>query len=423
MRGNFDGTSAAQFMQAAVVGRFSKIPGLVWKEKSGRVRQNELSADFASPNLNVTEYYTSVAGQILRYRAFDSAALLKRWLHHPEISIFKTGCAASPLFVSQETSGELPAFRAPEDVYRDIAELCRFSPAPVSIKGDIRMPGENYGERLLSLLQHRPVANQLVLELGDAAPAFFIQEIARASPGFRLNIAPGSHDESVRKMLGHTYSNRDLESTIESALRAKVQSVEILFLIGLPGQTAESVIETTIYCEYLLRRFDGDRRLSLSIAPCSLPCSSPLLESPESYGFKPRFRTFEQRLDALALPGWKDRLEYQTAEMSTEQIAAATYGSLIFLVRLKAKYGQLPYRKSEEIVANYARGIEMSYRLDEIIKNGRTDELASLKPEIDRINDYAAGSHQNLSLPLMMMRPQNLLALGKAMAESNPWRR
>lgn len=421
MRGNFNETSAAQFMQVASSGRFGKIPGLVWKEKRGRVRQNELSEEPDTASLDVTECYTSVVSQIWRYRNFDSAALLNSWLRRPEVSIFKTGCAGPSLFTRHEASREPLAFRAPEDVYRDIAEICRFSPAPVSIKGDIRASGKHDAERLLSLLQHKPVANTLIFELNDAAPAFFIQEIARASPRFQLNIAPGSHDVAIRKTLGQAYSNRDLESTIESALKARVQGVEILFLVGLPGQTAESVVETTVYCEYLLRRFDGDRRLWLSIAQYSLPSGSPIVESPGSYGFRPRFRTFAEYLEVLVLTGWKDRLAYETAEMPAEQMAAATYGALTFMARLKAKYGQIPYKKAEDMAANYAQGMEMTNNLGKIVKSDRMAELALLKPEIDRINAYNRRPRPHL--PMMMARPQNLLALGKALVNNKPKRR
>jgi hypothetical protein len=317
----------------------------------------------------------------------------------------------------------LPAFREPEDIYQDIVEICRFSPAPVSINGDIRTPDKHYAERLLSLLQHKPVANPLIFDLSDVAPAFFIQEIARAVRRFRLRITPGSHDTAIRKMLGHPYSNKDLESTIAAALRAGAGRIEVLFLVGLPGQTAESVIDTTAYIEYLLRHFDGDRRLSLSIAPCLLPAHSPLFGKPESYGFKPRFHTFEEYLKALVLPGWKDRLEYQTAQMSAEQMAEATYDALMRLVRLRAKYGQLQGRKAEDVAANYARGMEMTSRLDEIVKGGCTDELSSLKPEIERINNHDTKIPRRTSPPLMLSRPPNLLALWKALANNRPRQR
>ena len=341
------------------------------------------------------------------------------------VGIFKTGYTGFYSFPGRETrespASITPVFRTPEDVYRDIVEVCRFSPDSVSIKGDIRMPGKHYAERFLSQLQHRPVANALIFELSDTAPAFFVQEIARAVPGFRLKIAPGSHDEIVRKGLGYPYSNKDLESTIAAALKARARRVEVLFLVGLPGQTAESVIDTTTYCEYLLRRFDGDRRLAISIAPCSLLPGSRDFGKPESYGFRPRFHSLEESINAMALPGWKDGLGYQTAEMSAEHIAVATYDAMMRLVRLKGKYGQLPYRKVEDTVANYARGMEMSSRLDEIVKNGRTDEMTLLNPQIDRINHYNVRFRRRLGFPLMLARPQNIVALWKAMANNSPW--
>ena len=408
MRGNFDGTSAVQLLKSIAAGKFGQVSNLVWKDQRGRVRRNELSVELVSTRINITEYYMCVIRQLLSYRDFDSASLLKRWLRHPAISIY-----------TAEPVSSLPtAFREPEDVYHDIVEMCCFSSAPVSLKGDIRIPGKHYAERLLSLLQHKPVANSLLFELSDAAPDFFIQEIARAAPGFWLNIVPGSHDEILRRNLGYTFSNNDLESTIEAALRARAGRMEVAFMVGLPGQTTASVIHTTAYCEYLLRRFDGDRRLSLSINSCLLPTDFPVFGRPESYGFIPRFHTFDEYLKSFGLPGWNDRLEYQTTEMSAEQIAKTTYDALMRLVRLKAKYGQLPCKTVEDMVANYARGREMVNRLHEIITSGRMDEQASLQAEVDSINAYNAEPRRQVVLPLMLARPQNLLAMWKALVNN-----
>lgn len=426
VRGNFDASSAGQLLQAVKNGKFAKIPNLVWKDKRGRRHENELSVIASSTTLNVTEYYKNVTSQILRYRDCSGARILGNYLRHPEINIFNTNSAVQHLLLNSETSGEPAAsihyaFRAPEDVYRDIKEICRFSPAAVLIKGDMRLPGKHYAEHILSLLQHKPVANPLVFDLSDTASAFFIQEIARAAPGFCLNMVPGSHDEAVRKKQGRSYSNRDIESTIEAALKAGAGFVKIVFLVGLPGQTAKSVIDTLAYCEHLLRRFDGDRRLYLSIAPCLLPADCDFV-SHENPGFKPLFHTLTEYLKASALPGWRYRLEYQTAEMPAEQLVEATYDALIRMVHLKAKYGQLAYRKAEDIAENYSRGKEMAGRLEKLIKDNLDGELLSLKPEIDRINAYTAGLPRRQGLPVMFSRPQNLAVLLKAIAHNSPRR-
>jgi hypothetical protein len=317
--------------------------------------------------------------------------------------------------VELETTAH-PAFRAPENVYHDLVETCRFSPAPILIKNDIRIPGDHFGERLLSLLQHKPVANPLIFELDSPASAFFIQEVARAAPGFRLNIAPCSHDEAVRKRMGQTYSNKELESTIEAAMRARADRVEVMFLTGLPGQTAESVTDTVAYCEYLLRRFDGDRRLSLSIAPFGQSRGFTLGADSERCGFKPRFDSFEEFLKALALPSWQDRLEYETAVMSAAHLAETIYNAWTRLAQLKAKYGQIPYKHAEDLAKNYATGMEMTKHLEEIVRNGHADELAFLEPEIDRINDQDANPRPH-AFPLILSRPQNLLVLFKSLSK------
>ena len=138
-----------------------------------------------STHINISKYYTEAIAQKIKYRDSGAVSILHKWLSHPSAGIHKTGSAAD--------------FRTPEDIYSDILEICRFSPCEVLIKGDIRLPGRHFAERLLSLLQHKTVSNTLVLEISMAADDSYIHEIARSVPQFRLNIIPGSHDEKLRK--------------------------------------------------------------------------------------------------------------------------------------------------------------------------------------------------------------------------------
>jgi len=53
---------------------------------------------------------------------------------------------------------------------------------------------------------------------------------------------------------------------IEAACGPEPEAWKSAFSSASRLQTADSVLQTTAYCEYLLRKFDGDRRLSLSFA-------------------------------------------------------------------------------------------------------------------------------------------------------------
>jgi hypothetical protein len=409
VRGSFDGNSAVQFLKAIKTRRFAQIGSLVWKDKRGIVHDNVATEKSSSTNINIAEYYAEAIAQKLRYRCAGGVSLLRKWLMCPSVSIYKkTGGAAD--------------FRTPEDVYFDIVEICRFSPCDVLIKGDIRLPGRHFAERLLSLLQHKTVANVLVFEISAAADAFYMREIARSIPRFRLNIAPGSHDETLREKNGISYSNADLESTIAASLKVRPVQSRVLFLTGLPGQAQDSLGDTVGYCEYLLRRFDGDKRLNIALALCPPPPDIPLQESLERYGYFPGMNVPNFPVGDSAYPGKNKKAGRRKAGMDAEQIALSAYDSLIKLARLENKYGQLQYREAEIMAMDYESGMKMTERLYRAAKSGRYEEIAALKPEVDRIVGARAKKYAGNAGSLAFSRPQNALALCRAVINNHPLR-
>jgi hypothetical protein len=405
--------TALQLIEADTAAKTGKIPGLVWKEKRGRVRHNEISGEQPSSNINITESYRGAINQIKRYRDFGGYASLLDLLTHPEVSIYEQGSEPSPLFgPGKPQEAKSAPFREPEDVFEDALQLCRHSPALVRVRGDIRSPGGHFAERFLSLLQHRSMPNKFRFELNGPAPAFFIQEMARAAPRFHLLMIPGSHDAGIRKRLGQEYTNAELESTVGEALKARAGSVEVRFLVGLPGQTAASVEETSDYSEFLLRRFDGDPRLNFTVAPFRCSPEAGGWGSLTRLGFKPRFEHFSDYTAALSLPGWQQRLEYSGGKMTPVQAAEATYKALIHLTRLKAKYGQIPQRRAEEAAENFARGMQMSEWLDGLAQHTHGEELAGFAHEIEEINKFE-NPKKRIGLPIFS-RPRNLMALWRA---------
>ena len=131
------------------------------------------------------------------------------------------------------------------------------------------MGGEERAYELLHLMEQHPVSNTVDFELFSPPPTPFIEAIARAKPGFAIDISPHSHDIKVRRALGLAYSNEELEASIGKTLELGASRLEIYFMIGLPEQTPESVSQTLDYCEYLYQKFKADKRLFLFIGPLS----------------------------------------------------------------------------------------------------------------------------------------------------------
>jgi hypothetical protein len=420
---SMDGPACHQFIQAAGTGRYGKVLDLAWKEKRGKVRVNEFSHKAPAKTLRVSSFRGAAVNQTLKHRDSGANTVLAEVLGFPAVNIAASRKESLEITLADVLNGIPTAlsYRDPEDIYDEIVELCRYTAFPVTIKGDILAPGGHFAEQLLSLLQHKPARNPLVFEFRSAVQPFFIQEMARSAPRFQLKIAPGSHDETLRRRAGREYSNAELESTISEALKAGTGGIEISFLAGLPGQTPESVFETAVYCESLLRLFDGDRRLSLSLAPFSSPASAGF-GALAGCGFVPRFKDFEDYAAAMELPCWSDRLEYRTPEMSAPELAVTVYMTLARMVRLKAKYGQLTPVAAERAAAVYDRGMEMVKRIAKFENDASAEEVALLGPEIANINRLSESPRSPAGLPLLS-RPHNMFAIGKALVETSRLRR
>ena len=78
--------------------------------------------------------------------------------------------------------------------------------------------------------------------------------MSQVCPDFCLEMSPESHDPEIRKAIGRPYSNAGLEQTMTDALDVGCGRLDIFFMIGLPQQTPQSVMDTVDYCGYLLER-------------------------------------------------------------------------------------------------------------------------------------------------------------------------
>ena len=173
-------------------------------------------------------------------------------------------------------------------------------------------------------------------------------------------------------------------------------------------------MDTIDYCEYLLQKFRGDKRLSLFIAPISpfLDPGSLGFEQPERYGYRVLFRTLEEHRQALVAPSWKYSLNYETEWMTRHQIAETAYEAILRLNRLKAKYGVISKQMAEAGEKRVADASEMMRRIDSLLAKGDyEEELARLKPEVDKINAFPIGEKIQLELPmgLIKLRPWHFL--------------
>jgi len=426
VRGDSTEEPMRQLMGALKTRDFANVPNLVWKDDMRRTHENPMSCAPGELSHVMTDHYSVMIRQVLRYRDLHSIVPFKGWLKYPVTAVFTArGCTYNCVFCAGSHEGQKrmtgrlrPAFRTPEDIAKDIRNISRFSHAPILVVGDIRQGGEDEAHRLLRQLGQIKLKNTIMFELFNPAPRDFIAEIGRAAPGFSLDISPESHDEEVRRLtLGRSYSNEDLENSIQAALEAGASRVEVFFMIGLPRQTYASVLGTVDYCEHLIKKFNANKRLFLFMghqAPFLAP-GSPAFNRPEALGFRLLFNSLEDHRQALAMPSWRSSLNYETDWLSRDEITDVTYEAISRLTQLKARYGQMSLLEANKQMERIAKARVLEKRIDEAMASGRREDLLRLKPEMDEVNGFRAAERLELEIPIGLIRLRFLSAAWRAL--------
>ena len=397
------------------------VPNLVWRDKEGKVRENPFSYVPADLSPVMVSHYANTVRSVIRYRDLASYAPFKGWAQYPITAVLTCrGCTQNCVVCGGSAAAfkkfyhrEKAVFRSPQAVAQDVKQIKRFSTGPIFILGDLQQAGQDYAFEVLRLLEEGGVKNQLILELFSPAPADLLRRMGRACPNFCLEISPESHDPEVRRASGRNFSNQDLEQTLADALDAGCGRLDVFFMIGLPRQTPKSVMDTIDYCDFLMRKFKGDKRLSLFIAPLSpfLDPGSLGFEQPERHGYRILFRTLEEHRQALVAPSWKYSLNYETQWMTRQQILDTAYEAILHLNRLKAKYGTIPLEMADAGEQRIKRAWGMANHIDGVLSRDNHEELSYLKTEIDEINAFPVVERRQLELPVGRVKLKILRSL------------
>jgi B12-binding domain/radical SAM domain protein len=398
------------------------VPNLVWRDSQGTVQENPFSHIPADLSHVMVRHYANTVRSVIKYRDLASYIPFKGWTQYPITAVFTcrgctqncTICGGSAATFQKFYNREKTVFRSPESVAGDIKQIERFSNGPAFILGDVRQAGEEYAYELFRLLQKDGVKNQLIFEIFTPASTDFLRQMSLCSPNFCLEISPESHDPEVRRAEGRPYSSEALEQTVGDALDAGCGRLDLFFMIGLPKQNPQSVMDTVDYCGFLLDKFKGDKRLSLFIAPLApfLDPGSLAFEQPERHGYRILFRTLAEHRQALVAPSWKYSLNYETDWMSRQQIVDTTYKAMMRLNRLKAKHGVISMPMAEAENQRLEAASEIVPIIDGILSGGNSErELSRLKARIDQINMSPMTHWAELELPLGLVKVKFLRSL------------
>jgi len=404
--------------------RLEKIPNLVWKDAAGDFHVNPLT--YSPTDLDdLLLDYTHVLKAVVRYRDLAGYKPFGNWLQYPITAALTVRgcryncvtCGGSACTFRSIHNRSRPAYRSPEILAQDIRRIGEFSHGPVFVLGDIRQPGEVYADRFLDAIAgyKKPV----FIELFDAASRPFFQKVARALPNFTVEISMESHDEGVRRAFGRPYSNVDIENTIDYALEAGCQRLDLFFMVGLKEQTYQSVMETVDYSQQMLTRYarGGEHRVIPFISPLApfVDPGSQAFEQPEKHGYRLFCRTLEEHRQALLAPSWKYVLNYETTWMNRDQIVAATYEAGRRMNLIKGEAGVILPEVADATDQRIARATRLMGEIDRIVLTitDPADQhrlLAELKQRVDNANLSTVCDKSELEIPVGGMRINMLQA-------------
>ena len=413
---------------------FNTIPNLVWKDSSGEVHINPFT--HVPHELNkFSNNYIAVFKSALKYRDVRSLSPWKGWTSHEWLDypitpvITCRGCVHNCTFCGGSRNAlalycnrKRPAFRDPHLIAEDIVKIAKYTRAPIFIIGDLFQSGEEYAYTILEDLKKARIKNHLVFELFTTAPKRYFERVAESVENFNFEISPDSHDEKIRAAEGKRYKNAEIENNLKWALDAGCNKFDLFFMIGLPSQTCESVMETVDWCGYLMKKF-GTR-----VVPFILPYS-PFIdpgciayEQSEKLGYKILLKTFEDYRKALLSPSWKYALNYETRWMTRDEIVDCTYQAGLRMNQLKQEYGLIGEQEFKRTEERIRRAIDLTKTVDKIIaiddETVQQERLMHLKPEFDTLINSVINEKVQLDWPAEKRNLRFLPLLWAAIADS-----
>ncbi|OGP73431.1 MAG: B12-binding domain/radical SAM domain protein [Deltaproteobacteria bacterium RBG_16_49_23] len=377
MRGDSTEKPLLQLLKALKEkGEFKNIPNLTYRDGKNVILANPIT--YVPEDLNdITIDYRHIMKKVVRYVDPVGYQPFVDWYSYPVTAVFtcrgciyhcKTCGGSSRTFRSMANRTK-PAYRDPRLLAQDIFNTSDHLNAPIMIIGDIFQPGEEYGAAFLGEMKKKPIDNHIAFEFFVPPSRAQLERIAESVKNFNIEISPESHDEEVRKAFGRPYANQPMEKMIADAIDLGCKRIDLFFMIGLPKQTYQSVLETVDYCRGLLKRFQPYDKLVPFISPLApfLDPGSTVFEEPEKFGYRLLYRTVEEHRQALMTPSWKYILNYETEWMDRNEIVASTYESGKRLNRLKAEFGLIDRKTAESVELRIEKALSMMGEIDLIM--------------------------------------------------------
>lgn len=375
------------------------VPNLSWRDAYNKVHVNPIT--YVPDTLDEFMIdFGKLVSSVLRYRDVSGYIPWKGWDDYPLTAVFMCrGCTNNCVmcggsrFTFQKFYGRRKvAFKSPEKIAAEMADIEQYLHAPIFLVGDPRIGGIKYATSVFNEIKEAKIQNPIVVELFKPANRVYLKNIANASSSFNIQITPESHDEGIRKATrGYTFGNEALEKSIENALKLGCERFDVFFTMGLPTQDVSSVRETAQYCRKLVEPKDESIRVHPFMSPWSpfVDPGSLAFEQPNEFGFRIFLRSLEDHRSALERSSWKYWLNYETNWITREDLIEITYEMASELNDMKREYGLI----SDDDADRIALRIELSHdalkKIDQIESSSEANRdqlLSDLQESVDQAN-------------------------------------
>ncbi len=400
IRGDSAEEPCRQLLQALREGTsLETVENLTWKTPYGSVVENPTS--FIPEDLDWIDVpaYDFMTHAVFKYMSLADFLPYLEWLRYPSTMLLNSRgctydcaiCGGSRSGYSLVTARRAPAMRSPEKLVSDAKRISTFSRAPIFLVHDPRIGGIPRAKQFFSLFKMAGISNELVIEIFYPADSDFFTMVRESARSWSLQITIESPDPGIRRVNGKfPVPNEVVERTIEAALHGGCDKLDLFFMVGLSGQTAEIARSTVDYCGHLVDRFGADPRLQFYVAPLGpfLDPGSRAFERPE-LGYHHRFTTLDQHRWALLGPTWREMLSYETDWMSRDEIVSVTYEVGAALNDLKYKSGLIDSKTHDVVSAHFDIAQATFPKLDAIEhldEPERSEALQELAAQVSAAN-------------------------------------
>ena len=390
LSGDLQESSIVQLAEAVENRRdFSSVPNLIYRQ-NGKVRHNRTNLDPNAINEVLLDYNILMKNAI-KYGDVKGHLPYKMWIKNPSaMTLIEHGCqyncgfcGGSNFAFSHNYDRKSPIFRNPDRVAEELEIIQDSIGTPVFIAGDIFAAGEKFQDGFFRAARERGVDIPLLTEYFVPPAAGYFEKLSRPFPNFTAEMSPDSSIENIRVIAGRGYSNQELEKALLDAAKNGCRKFDVYFTIGLPGQKREDVIADVDFSQYLMSQHIGKRmEMHAFLSPLTpfLDPGSLFYEMHERYGITLRTRTLGDYYTLLDQgKSWEDYLNYETKEMSREDLVQITYEASKMMAQVRERLGFISkqemerivrnidaYREGSSIVTSDAMGMHLNYMVKEI---------------------------------------------------------